>query len=1620
MVNLNTLEAEKKKAQEEKEGNIVEAQIEVYENQNYEARNDYADAKAKRGKSRAKLPEKIPEDSTFNENLLQAQYAKMRAVTQTQSDQVDEYTAEIKSQQKAKETIQVLDRELPQLYKKAEQEVESVKESVYVTAKETATKTQNALIQSYSTQIKTESERRSAEIQAVDKEWDSNKSPWYKDGKQFGGYMERDNDSRKNTWIKNQRDGKASALASVRKSHLDADGWKATSINRGGFIPYPTHPTAKKLYTGEALNQHAVKALQSGTTPSNRWTRYQVEISRANQAVYAGGSLSAHASAVQSAKNTFDGLELKEQKSNSAKARVESVNQRSQDQKHWNEVISNPSTSGANQTAITALGLSHNVNELNASGVSSIYNVGDMTKAGFLPTSATVTLNTTSPYKKVGDRIDTITTRTNTSSDSRTNEENIIQKQYVKDLRDGKVGLASSLLTQRTAGGYTGKNTVNLPTFLAERGYDLSRPETIPDSVFKPVKYNEARKQASYSEKTNTTMGDLRNLIPPIQGVSSSTLQTRQKANAERAGILGTVSKQADMSFAKDKVFGTGSITIQKNASSTNLIASGKFDPFNADPIKAQETKGYTWTVSIPNREKIPTMSGGVFEANAPPTEHTFNSEKEAKLFAKSSQPKVFSGTDNDTWNKFNYRSAVKTGELPHPSTTPSWNDEAKFYGNAILDPVKTVGYGVANLILPEDKKIPVYESGSGQLIGGTIEDVISGDPLKGTGVKNAWEYVKADPIGTVLEMPAEAVMWVAGGKAVQGITKGAVAVKSTLAVSKVIPQPLKTVGTKIESGVKAVQKAPENIWLKGTEASTTLKSIDKTIANVGGQRVGLTTAMNLRYTLGGRKFLKEAKAKSRKVNPAIPLMDGKIFKISRVNDPVNIVNKNIIDIPNQASDEGILHLRGNIVTDSPAVKVGNVQQYYKSATPSFTNVPRQGLQFPKAPKLPSLDSARNWITKTKQNVKRVEQGGYKVMLSGGNTKLKVAEKSQKAKDNILDAKQIARDEINYAKEDLSLLSKQKMIKYSDGKKQMISEVTESAKKTLVDPISKAKMTDNAWGKLSKFKAETKDKLRRKKESITDRPATQDVILYRQSGTTTGTDSIIKSMPEGLSVKATPIKTVRTQTTTPTDYTTGLAKKQTLNKNTGFIDERTIKGGVAFENKTPVLFTGKVDKGIPIIGEQVKIPYKDLKGIEKTKGSEENLFDIGSYPTLEKGKLVQKKLKVKALQQEDADKTLIQRNTLTGTGEKIQESSVREWGGTRKMEMLDMNKKKVIVDVAVGGQKSDVILGSLEKKVLTTKLSQLPKKKTPTVQSRQTTQDDSGSVFTAESITGNPTTGSTGGYGKIKPEGTGTYDPRTGTTTIPKINAVSSPVKGKAKLVMKEYSSTLKSAKSPYNSAYTGGAIGEVTFTSSILTPKDMIKTGVDTNSASITGVQGKIDTSVKQDSVQKLNTDTVTKLNTRSGLRSKTSIKLDTGLKIKQMTKTAQIPLLKTPIYSRQQTPKVLPIILPRIALKETTRRGKKGKKAGFIGNVRLDNIMGMYKRKEITYGESKVTKLERQDARLTSGTSNRISMPASGLLATKKKKKKKSTSVFGGGKDEFKGFGSKKKGKKKSSLFG
>ena len=119
-----------------------------------------------------------------------------------------------------------------------------------------------------------------------------------------------------------------------------------------------------------------------------------------------------------------------------------------------------------------------------------------------------------------------------TSTDPKIAAANQAQSAYVAQLRAGGIGLAQALLKPQTDQSYIVKGqqatkdqtSINLETFLTERGYDISKPETIPDSIFKaPVKYTSARKQTS-----EPIMGDLRDKIPASPLITKAELAQRR------------------------------------------------------------------------------------------------------------------------------------------------------------------------------------------------------------------------------------------------------------------------------------------------------------------------------------------------------------------------------------------------------------------------------------------------------------------------------------------------------------------------------------------------------------------------------------------------------------------------------------------------------------------------------------------------------------------------------------------------------------------------------------------------------------------------------------------------------------------------------------------------------------------------------------------------------------------------------------------------------------------------------------------------------------------------------------------------------------------------------------
>ena len=119
-----------------------------------------------------------------------------------------------------------------------------------------------------------------------------------------------------------------------------------------------------------------------------------------------------------------------------------------------------------------------------------------------------------------------------TSTDPATAKANAEQKAYVASLRAGGVGLAEALLKPKTKQTYYVKGkqvpksetSINIERFLTERGYDISKPELIPNSVFKPEKQLKARQQASQSP-----MGDLRKVANTYFPTSPQVLEERAK-----------------------------------------------------------------------------------------------------------------------------------------------------------------------------------------------------------------------------------------------------------------------------------------------------------------------------------------------------------------------------------------------------------------------------------------------------------------------------------------------------------------------------------------------------------------------------------------------------------------------------------------------------------------------------------------------------------------------------------------------------------------------------------------------------------------------------------------------------------------------------------------------------------------------------------------------------------------------------------------------------------------------------------------------------------------------------------------------------------------------------------
>lgn len=398
-----------------------------------------------------------------------------------------------------------------------------------------------------------------------------------------------------------------------------------------------------------------------------------------------------------------------------------------------------------------------------------------------------------------------------TSTDPDTQLKNIQQRQYTAELRVGNIGLATALLNPQTTQTYQVKGktvpreatSINAESYFQQLGYDTKKSDLIPDSVFKPVKFEEARLQASKAEKTGATMGDLTKLIPTAPQATPETVRQRKEAQI-RVIKAGQPVVTAPKEYNSDKtLIGTGVVNLVKKPQTTTVGASEealtvpteKKNVFEFDPIAVQVGK----------TQKYQFGEGE--------TAKEFSTLAEAQSYARGLEPKVYEG---NVFNKFlRTGEAIDLGEIDKARTPEQ--QVAEVVSRATM-PIRNITYEVMNLARPEEEKIKIVNTGLGRAIGGTIEAGLTGKPLQ-SGLAEAYEYYAQKPI-RLTELPAEALLAVAGDKGVRLAIQGSSKVGSSIvqkSVQYTIPKPMQTQLTVSQKIVSVVPKTA-NILEQGRE----------------------------------------------------------------------------------------------------------------------------------------------------------------------------------------------------------------------------------------------------------------------------------------------------------------------------------------------------------------------------------------------------------------------------------------------------------------------------------------------------------------------------------------------------------------------------------------------------------------------------------------------------------------------------------------------------------------------------------------------------------------------------------------------------------------------------------
>jgi hypothetical protein len=971
-------------------------------------------------------------------------------------------------------------------------------------------------------------------------------------------------------------------------------------------------------------------------------------------------------------------------------------------------------------------------------------------------------------------------------------------------------------------------------------------------------------------------------------------------------------------------------------------------DPNNPFPPKPQ------WGVMTTESQSLPTITGETYQTTGT-KEIKFDSYKEAQAYQEflvKSDKKfqaIFTGADYDL---FNYSYNVRTGVLPEPTTL---EEHVKLKLSQVQEPFANTAKSVNNML--GGKEMQYTETAEEKLISGTIDDITSGSPFRGTGVTGAYEEIVKDPSRFVAQLPATAVMYWTGGKLISGatqVTKKGVQLAgqqldNTIQAGGSLAKPaiiVRGTGQAIDTGVQTVKGAPMKLVKVGYE------KVDEYMMKPPTSVTGMYVKQAYGVTKQGVQTI------DKKFNY---FQDDKVgfgAKVFYVLTPQGkLYVRQVTDIAEDASKNYLKSGKLDVKpVDSDYTIKWTGKDYAEISTPD---------------KIIQITRGRTSIIPKEQGVLANESvlttGGQKGMIAGG-----------------------------YIGSGGKPFGGYKIFRGTQGTK-IIPKEADTLKWRLfkgadIDLRASPRQPSLPRGLVKPMEI----------DSYTVKGASDS---FRDRLPYFGRNRQFKTSIEEISVISNPTKRTWQLETTKGDIY--IPVKNQLTKNIEIrgdaLDRLNLKDAKVISTTT--------DKGTP----KPYSPYTELvpkEGIPKVKGElvpkegiPKSKFDNIPYADKKKvtGILVSTTKNKEIIQEAIESGKIVpvgKRTTLTPE-EALKSGSGKQVGDN------------VFKRIATGQKMDDTQVYQTTREITKVKDFEPTLNISPLGKFKQIDPyGATGVVRGMETITGKPPVK----YSKPKPNEEITSFGRSGSTTKQVVRETQSKTPLGKSLELEDLKSTPKrkygsEMKSPYSSAVVGSAVVETINDVTEVPPidrirdKDETKIGgkLDTGIGIKMGIQGKIDTvldpRLKQDPTIKQTP------NVRSRVRAKamTGLKLSQDVTQIQPSIIPQITFTRRTETSRKKVPPILP--LPELRQRDRKGKGKKGKKAGFIGNVRLDSIVGMYKRKEITYGAKKVRKLERLDMRLTANTPNRLSTPSSSLLKTKKKKKTE-TILGRKTKDEFSGF--------------